>query len=93
VISKLDLKPWVERSFELIHHAEIHYRRETDYDRRLAIISFDNSIEVSITTYLTLHPVQRGNRAYEKKEVEKWLHNFHTKVDFWLFDELNGLPV
>ena len=93
MIPQLDLKPWAERPFELIHHAEIHYRRESDYDRRLAIISFDNSIEVSITTYLTLHPIQRGNRTYEKKEVEKWLCNFHSKVDFFLFEiKKRGLP-
>ena len=35
-------------------HAEIHYRKGSDYDRRLALISFDNSIEVSIATYLSL---------------------------------------
>ncbi|WP_281184447.1 hypothetical protein [Trichlorobacter lovleyi] len=93
VLSKLGLKPWAERPFELINHAEIHFRRESDYDRRLAIISFDNSIEVSITTYLTLHPSQRGNRSYENKMVEQWLHNFHSKSDFFLLENKNrGLP-
>jgi hypothetical protein len=93
VISNLGLKLWAERPFELIHHAEIHYRRDSEYDRRLAIISFDNSIEVSISTYLTLHPSQRGNRTYENKLVDQWLRSFESKADFFLLENKNrGLP-
>jgi len=87
------LKPWAIRPFELIHHAEIHYRKDSDYDRRLALISFDNSIEVSITTYLSLNPIQRSNREYRKEDVKKWLYNFHTKLDFFALEIQNrGLP-
>jgi hypothetical protein len=42
--------------------------------------------EVAITTYLNLHPIQRGNRQYPKGEVERWLANFHTKVEFLLIE-------
>lgn len=77
-----DLKPWAKGPFELILHAEIHYRRGDDYDRRLALISFDNSIEVSVTAYLSLNPIQRNGREYEKKDVDKWLRNYHSKLDF-----------
>lgn len=80
------LKPWAKRAFELIYHAEIHYRKDTDYDRRLALISFDNSIEVSITTYLLLKPMQRGDREYSREDVKKWLINFHTKLDFFALE-------
>lgn len=87
------LKPWAVRPFELIHHAEIHYRKDSDYDRRLALISFDNSIEVAITTYLSLNPIQRSNRQYSKEDVKKWLVNFHTKLDFFVSEIQNrGLP-
>ena len=90
---KQDLKPWAGRPFELIIHAEIHYRKGSDYDRRLALISFDNSIEVSITTYLSLNPIQRGNRQYPKKDVEKWVSNYHSKLDFFTLEIQNrGLP-
>ncbi len=78
------LKPWVRRPFELLYHAEIHFQQGTDYDRRLALVNFDNSIEVSITTYLTLNPIQRQNRSYSKKDTEEWLNNYHTKIDFFL---------
>lgn len=77
------LPPWAIGPFELILHAEEHLRKGEDFDRRIALISFDNSIEVSISTYLSLHPLQRGNRAYKRDDVEKWLYNYHTKLDFF----------
>jgi hypothetical protein len=80
-----NLPPWAIGPFELILHAEEHLRKGEDFDRRIALISFDNSIEVSISTYLSLHPIQRGNKAYKRDDVEKWLNNYHTKLDF--FDE------
>lgn len=79
------LPPWATGPFELILHAEEHLRKGDDFDRRIALISFDNSIEVSITTYLSLNPIQRGNRTYKKDDVEKWLNNYHSRLDF--FDE------
>ena len=79
------LPPWAYGPFELLTHAEGHLREGDDFDRRIALISFDNCIEVSITTYLSLHPIQRGNRTYKKEDVEKWLRNYHSKLDF--FDE------
>ncbi len=88
-----NLKPWSVRPFELLFHAEMHIQNGTDYDRRLSLISFDNAIEVSITTYLSLNPIQRENRSYPRKDVDKWLKNYHTKLDFF-FSELHrrGLP-
>ena len=54
------LKPWAKGPFELILHAEIHLRKGDDYDRRLALISFDNSIEVAISTYLSLSQISKS---------------------------------
>ncbi len=88
-----ELKLWAVRPFELIFHAETHYRSGTDYDKRLALISFDNSIEVSITTYLSLNPIQRSNRVYKKDDVNIWMNNYHTKIDFFVEEIKNrGLP-
>jgi len=88
-----DLQPWAVRPFELITHGEIHFLRGSDYDRRLSITSFDNSVEVSITTYLHLHPTQRGGREYSSADVSGWLRNYHTKLDFFMEEnERRGLP-
>ncbi|WDT79485.1 MAG: hypothetical protein MPW14_20465 [Candidatus Manganitrophus sp.] len=73
------LTPWALGPFEIILHAEMHYRNGEDFDRRIAVVGFDNAIEVAIHTYLSLHPIQRQNRTYPKGDVEKWLDNFHTK--------------
>jgi hypothetical protein len=78
------LTPWALGPFEIILHAEMHYRVGDDLDRRIAIVGFDNAIELSIHTYLSLHPIQRQNRTYPKTDVEKWLDNFHSKVEFFI---------
>jgi hypothetical protein len=77
------LKPWAYGPFEILLHAELHYRVGEDFDRRIAMIGFDNAIEVAITTYLGLHPIQRGNRQYPNADKERWLSNYHTKIDFF----------
>lgn len=76
------LPPWANGPFELLVHAEGHLRGGDDFDRRIALISFDNAIEVAIATYLTLNPLQRAGRSYPKVDVDKWLNNYHTKLDF-----------
>lgn len=78
------LTPWALGPFELLVHAEMHFRDGDDFDRRISIVGFDNAIEVAIHTYLNLHPVQRGNQTYKKEDVEKWLENFHSKIDFFI---------
>ena len=77
------LPPWASGPFELMVHAEIHLREADDFDRSIALISFDNAIEAAITTYLTLHPIQRGGREYQSDEVSQWMRNYHTKLDFF----------
>ena len=77
------LPPWANGPFELMVHAESHLRGADDIDRRIALISFDNAVEVSITTYLTLNPLLRGGRSYPRDEVEKWMRSYHTKLDFF----------
>ena len=77
------LPPWTSGPFELIVHAEIHLREARDFDRRIALISYDNAIEIAITTYLGLNPLQRGGREYPREDVDRWLRNYHTKLDFF----------
>ncbi len=76
------IPPWAAGPFELILHGEEHLLNGDDFGRRMALISYDNAIEVSITTYLSLNPIQRSNRQYTKTDCDKWLQNYHTKLDF-----------
>ena len=88
------LTPWATGPFEIILHAEMHYRDGGDLDRRIAVVGYDNAIELAIHTYLNLHPIQRQNRTYPKADVERWLDNFHTKVEFFLNEVTSrGMPV
>ena len=75
-----NIPPWANGPFELIVHAEGHLRDGEDFDRRIALISFDNAIEVAITAYLTLNPIQRSGRSYSKADIERWLANYHTQA-------------
>jgi len=78
----MTLHPWAKGPFELLAHADGHLRGGEDFDRRIALISFDNAIEVTITTYLGLHPIQRGGRTYSNVDVDRWLNNYHSKLEF-----------
>ncbi|MYC35466.1 MAG: hypothetical protein F4X66_00895 [Chloroflexi bacterium] len=77
------LPPWAIGPFELMVHAESHLREADDFGRSIALISFDNAIEVAITTYLTLHPVQRGGRQYKRDDVNQWMQDYLTKLGFF----------
>ena len=76
------LKPWTYGPFELILHAEMHRLNGEDFDRRIALISFDNSIEVSITTFLTLNPIQRGGKEYKKEDTRKVVEELSLQARF-----------
>jgi len=77
------LPPWAIGPFELMVHAESHLREADDFGRSIALISFDNAIEVAITTYLTLHQVQRGGRQYKRDDVNHWMQDYLTKLEFF----------
>ncbi len=76
------LHPWAYGPYELLLHAELHMRDGDDFDRRIAMISYDNAIEVAITVYLSLNPIQRQGRKYDKVKMDSWLKNYHRKIDF-----------
>ena len=76
------IPPWASAVFELIVHGEEHLLGGDDFGRRMALISFDNAIEVAITTYLCLPPELRGNRSYKREDCNRWLQNYHTKLEF-----------
>lgn len=77
-----EIPTWAKGPFELIIHAEGHLRDGRDFDRRMALIGFDNAIEVVISTYLSIPPKFRDGRSYRKSDVERWGKNYHSKLDF-----------
>lgn len=93
----MDIKPWVYGPFELLEHAEGHLTTGRDFDKRIALISYDNAIEVAITTFLRLHPSQRGGKSYPRVKTDNWLANYHSKIDFffnaYLQERQDAFPV
>lgn len=73
---------WARGPYELIEHAEGHFNHKNDTDRRIALVGFDNAIEVAITTYLQLNPKLRAGKTFPRKDVDGWLQNYHTKIAF-----------
>lgn len=70
--------PWALGPFELIQHAEGHFQQNGDFDRRIALIGFDNAIEVSIETFLTLPPAIR--RDFLLTNIGS---TFTQRLSFW----------
>ncbi len=81
-MSNPPLQPWARGPFELIRHANEHLQAGGDTDRRVAIIGFDNAIEVCIDVFIRLHPKLRDGVELTKEEVEKATRNYHTKIEF-----------
>ena len=75
------IEPWIYGLLELMKHAEEHQHANEEFDRRIALIGYDNAIEVSISTYLQLHPTQRRKIPYPKEHIDKCAD--YPKV--WLF--------
>ena len=53
-MSKDALNPMGRGPFELIKHADGHVKDSGDTDRRIALIGFDNAIEVCIDVFIKL---------------------------------------
>ena len=53
-----------------------------DTDRRLALIGFDNAIEVCIDTFIRLHPKLRSGFEISREDSERARRNYHTKIEF-----------
>jgi hypothetical protein len=48
----------------------------------MALINYDNAIELSIATYLALDPKQRAGQSFPRDNVAQWLATYHSKLDF-----------
>jgi len=46
--------PWVDGPRELLQHAVDHLSLGGDFDRRIAMVSIDNSVELTVKTFLGL---------------------------------------
>ena len=59
-------EPRIERPLELLRHAETQYKAE-DAFKEVSFISFDHSIEISISTYMDIDCSPKGNKECIKE--------------------------
>jgi hypothetical protein len=81
-MEKMSLHPWARGPFELIHHANGHFENGNDFDRRIALIGFDNAIEVCVDVFVNLHPRLRNGYTINKDDKNNAIRNYHTKIEF-----------
>jgi hypothetical protein len=74
------IPPWAIGPLELIKHANEHFLSAGDIDRRVALIGFDNAIEVCIDVFVRLHPQLRGGHEITKEDSARFLANYHSKI-------------
>ena len=73
--------PWSEGPKELLQHAVDHLALGGDFDRRIAMISTDNAVELMITTYLGLPKRIRGEQGPTRRELEDSRNSFPAALD------------
>lgn len=73
--------PWAEGPRELMQHAIDHLSEGGDFDRRIAMISIDNAVELMIKTFLGLPRRARGSEGPTRKELESSFNSFPSLLD------------
>lgn len=68
-------KTWASGAIELLRHADSHIHLQTAFDKRIAYISVDNSVETIIRTFLSLPQSKSGVRI-PYRELEEAENSF-----------------
>ena len=62
-------KTWASGALELLKHAHSHIEGGSAFDKRMAFISIDNCVEVSIRSFLAL-PNSKSGIAVSRSELK-----------------------
>ena len=73
--------PWIDGPSELLQHAIDHLALEGDFDRRLAMISIDNAVEIMVKTHLGLPRRTRGCPGPPRRELDQASESFPALLD------------
>jgi uncharacterized protein YutE (UPF0331/DUF86 family) len=87
--------PWVSGPGEILRHGLTLLRDDTDVNRRLAMISIDNSVELMIKTYLGLPRRVTGisisRRRYQ--EISERFPDLLDALEEFAADKLDGIDL
>jgi len=87
--------PWASGPGEILKHGLSLLKRDTDTNRRLAMISIDNSVELMIKTFLGL-PKRITGLALPRKEYRDMAESFPSLLDGlekYAPDKLDGIDL
>lgn len=89
----MDNPPWVSGPGELLRHGLEHLQDDTDINRRLAMISIDNAVELMIKTYLGLPrrvtDISISRRRYQ--EISESFPQLLDALEEYAADKLDGI--
>lgn len=74
-------KPWTAGPRELLNHAFEHLAKGKPFDFRIAMISIDNAVELTIKTYLGLPKRVRGSVGPPLKRLQETGSSFPALLD------------
>lgn len=67
---------WTSGAIELLRHAGGHVKLDTAFDKRIAFISIDNAVEITVKTYLLLPKQFFGTNRPSRKELDECNNGF-----------------
>jgi hypothetical protein len=73
-------RPWASGAAEILQHGINLLQKDTDTNRRLAMLSIDNAVELMIKTYLGL-PRRANGLKISRKELDEIYESFPNLLD------------
>ena len=73
--------PWTDGPHELLQHAVDHLAKGGDFDRRIAMVSIDNAVELMVKTYLGLPKRARSSPGPSRKALDSASESFPALLD------------
>ncbi len=89
---------WINGPVELLQHGLLHIQEDNDFDLRIAMISIDNSVELTIKTFLVLNKRILGiNYNRYKNSIQKFPLMLNLLQEFIpdkiSYEELDGIEM
>jgi hypothetical protein len=88
-------QPWAAGPKEILEHGIALLRKDSDKNRRLALLAVDNAVELTIKTYLGL-PKRINGIAVPRKEYAEFSESFPKLLDAveqYASDKISGIDL
>jgi len=87
---------WASGAIELLKHAEDHIVLNTSFDRKIAFISIDNCVELTLKSFLSLPKRFSGETRPTKNELDNAFNSFPSLLDLiekYASEKLDGVEI